>query len=283
MGLSSVPKRAPGQVVFLIAPMTVDELFRSGRPEDALASLQQSVRATPGDPKLRVALFQLLSVLGQWERAVNALEALAQLDTSSLLLARMYQPVLRAELLREEVFAGRRGPLLFGESEPWINSLVQANELVARSDFAAAEVLREQAFEAAPATPGKINGSPFAWLMDADSRLGPVLEVIMEGRYLWMPFCRIHHLRLPAPSAWRDLVWAPASFRWRDGSEASGHIPVRYPGTQTGSDGQAKLARRTDWIEKPNGFSLGLGQRLLTTDQEDYPLLETREIELAAT
>jgi len=87
---------------------------------------------------------------------------------------------------------------------------------------------------------------------------------------------------MQAPSDLRDLLWAPASFVWVNGGEASGHIPVRYPGTQASTDGHLRLARRTDWVEKPNGFSLGLGQRMLTTDREDYPLLETRDIELSA-
>lgn len=260
--------------------MSAEELLRAGRLEEAMASIQEGVRAKPEEPKLRLFLFQLLSVQGQWERAMIQLEVLSQLNSQSLLLARVYQPVLQCELLREEVFAGRRAPVIFGEPEPWISFLVQANELVARSEFAAAGALRDKAMEAAPASAGKINGDPFDWLADADSRMGPLLEVILEGRYFWIPFSRIHRVQFVTPTALRDLLWAPASFRWTNGGEANGHVPVRYPGTHASTDGSAKLSRRTDWAERPNGFSLGVGQRLLATDQNDYPLLDTREIEL---
>jgi type VI secretion system protein ImpE len=262
--------------------MNAEELVRAGKPEEALASLQEAIRAKPQDPSLRVFLFQLMSVLGQWERAGNQLEVLGQIHPEALLLARLYQPVLQCEILREEIFAGRRAPVIFGEPEPWVSFLVQANELVARGEFAAAEELRDKALDAAPATSGKINGAPFAWLADADSRMGPMLELILNGRYYWVPLHRIRKLQLPAPTDLRDLLWAPTTFQWVNGGEAAGHIPVRYPGTQSSADGQLRLARRTDWIEKPNGCTLGQGQRLLTTDQQDYPLLETREVELAA-
>jgi len=262
--------------------MNAEELVRAGKPEEALASLQEAIRAKPQDPSLRLFLFQLLSVLGQWDRAGNQLEVVGQIHPESLLLVRMYQPVLQCEVLREEVFAGRRAPVIYGEPEPWVGFLAQANELVARGEFAAAEELRDKALDAAPATSGKINGAPFAWVADADSRLGPVLEVILHGCYYWVPFHRIRRLQLAAPTGLRDLLWAPANFQWANGGEASGHVPVRYPGTPSSPDGPLRLARKTEWIEKANGCTLGLGQRLLTTDQDDYPLLETRDLELAA-
>ena len=36
-----------------------------------------------------------------------------------------------------------------------------------------------------------MDGHGFEWIADADSRLGPLLEVILEGKYYWAPFCRI--------------------------------------------------------------------------------------------
>lgn len=262
--------------------MNAEELVRAGKPEEALASLQEAVRAQPQDPALRLFLFQLLGVLGQWERAGNQLEVVGQIHPESLLLVRMYQPVLQGEALREEVFAGRRAPLILGETEPWMGWLTEANALVARGELAAAGELRDKALDAAPATGGKINGAPFAWVADADSRLGPLLEVFLHGCYYWVPLQRIRRLRLAAPTSLRDLLWAPANFLWANGGEAAGHIPVRYPGTPASPDGALRLARRTEWVEKAHGCVLGLGQRLLTTDQDDYPLLETRELELTA-
>ena len=38
---------------------------------------------------------------------------------------------------------------------------------------------------------GSLNGQPFEWVADADSRLGPVMEAIINGRYYWVPFARL--------------------------------------------------------------------------------------------
>ena len=57
-----------------------EDKVKDGDPAGALALLQQEVRAKPADPKLRVFLFQLLCVLGQWERALNQLKVAAELD-----------------------------------------------------------------------------------------------------------------------------------------------------------------------------------------------------------
>jgi len=71
--------------------------------------------------------------------------------------------------------------------------------------------------------------------------------VILEGRYVWVPFCRIKRVNIERPADLRDLVWAPAQFVWTNGGEASGHIPGRYPQTEKSADGALRLARKTDW------------------------------------
>jgi type VI secretion system protein ImpE len=40
------------------------------------------------------------------------------------------------------------------------------------------------------------------------------------------------------------------------------------------------MARKTEWQERADGSSAGLGQRLLATDEGDHPILEVRSIEL---
>ncbi len=44
---------------------TIEEDVRQGRLDEALAALQAAIRKAPADPKYRVLLFQLLSVMGQ--------------------------------------------------------------------------------------------------------------------------------------------------------------------------------------------------------------------------
>jgi type VI secretion system protein ImpE len=260
--------------------MKAEELLQAGQLEDSLASLQESVRNNAADPKLRVFLFQVLSVLGRWDRALTQLGVLTGMGSDYALLGRIFESVVQCESLRSEVFAGRHSPIIFGEPLEWVGMLVQANELVARNQFGAAQDLRDKAFEAAPATPGKLNDKPFEWIADADMRLGPILEAIVEGSYYWIPFCRIKRIHIEPPSDLRDLVWAPAQFLWENGGEASGHIPTRYPATEIREDDQLRLSKKTEWIEKDGGYNLGLGQRVLSTDSDELGLLECRTIDL---
>src|SRR5258706_6907792 len=171
--------------------MTAEESIRAGNLVEALAGLQESVRANPADARLRVFLFQLQCVLGNWEKAVTQLKVLADLTPETLMLARIFGPVVNCEVFRAEVFQGSRTPIIFGEPMEWVGLLMRANEHIGRGEFKAAQALRDQAFEAAPTAPGTINGKPFEWIADADSRLGPILEVILEGKNFWFPFTRI--------------------------------------------------------------------------------------------
>ena len=270
--LSGVPHRID---------MKAEELIRAGQLEEALADLQNAVRSKPDDVRLRIFLFQLQCVLGKWDKALVQLHVLADLNAETFLLARVFEPVIQCERLRAEIFSGRRTPIIFGEPLPWIGLLVQANEHVARGEYQAAQPLRDQAFEDAPASAGKVNDQPFTWIADSDSRLGPILEVILEGRYYWVPFCRIKHIATEKPVDLRDLVWLAARFTWTNGGEASGHIPTRYVHTETASNGELRLSRKTEWKEQAGGFYLGTGQRILATDQGEYPLLDCRTVDLA--
>jgi type VI secretion system protein ImpE len=254
-----------------------EEAFRTGDPAGALILLQAQVRLRPQDPKLRIFLAQLLMVLGQWERAQNQLDVIRELDASALPMVHTYRTAMQCEQLRTQVFAGRRSPLIFGEPEPWIAMLIHALSLDQAAQAAEAATLRAQAFEQAAACGGAVNGAPFEWIADADSRLGPMMEVLLNGAYYWVPVGRIARLTIEPPADMRDFVWLPATFVWANGGEAMGLIPTRYPLEQT-TDPQLLMARRTDWIELGADQYAGLGQRLLTTDAAEYGLLDVREL-----
>jgi type VI secretion system protein ImpE len=260
--------------------MTAEEFLRNGQLTECLAALQSQVRQDPAKPEYRVFLFQLLAVLGQWERALTQVNVAAEMDPKCLVLAQMYAPALQCEALRAQVFAGERTPVIFGEPEPWMGMLVEANRLTGVGQLEAGQELRRRALDEAPATAGTIDGRPFEWIADADSRLGPMLELILNGRYYWVPFSRIRTLRLEEPTDLRDVVWLPAQVQWSNGGEAVALVPVRYPGSEASGDPAVQLARKTDWVSRGGGLDVGLGQRLLATDEDDSPLLATRVIQL---
>lgn len=259
---------------------TAEQSLRDGDTTAALKYLQEAVKADAANAKLRIFLFQLLCVLGQWERALNQLNVAAELDPSALAMAQTYREAIRCELLRTEVFQGKRSPMIFGEPQQWLALLIEALLLGGRDKFAESNTLRAQAFEMADATSGSIDGKPFLWIADADSRIGPIVEAIINGRYYWVPFSRLIKITIEAPEDLRDMVWMPAHFQFDNGGESVALIPTRYAGSENSDDQQILLARKTLWDEFAPDAYRGLGQRLLTTDAGDIPLMDVREIAL---
>lgn len=319
---------------------TAEERLAAGDPHGALAALQERVRARPADAAARVFLFQLLCVLGEWSRAANQLDVAAELDSGAKLMAQTYRELIRCEALREAVFDGRRAPMVLGEPPVWLAALVQALPLAAAGDGVAAARLANDAFEQAPSSAGHLGGAPpddddggtdetggdasaeirkgeasdgvaFDWFGDADMRLGPVLEAMIDGKYYWVPFERLAGLVVEPPSDLRDLVWTPVEFHWHGGGKGVGFVPTRYPhaGRMDGPDhpgspesssdsssgdsaaaGQAErsepqrpdpaclMARKSDWIDLGGDYYVGRGQRVFASSAGDHALLDCRTL-----
>jgi type VI secretion system protein ImpE len=267
-----------------------EQLLAAGDLSAALKTLQQQVRKQPGDVRLRIFLFQLLAVLQQWERAAGQLKVCGDLDVSTLAMVNTYREALQCEVVRQAVMTGRAAPMVFGEPAPWLGLLIEALAAEARGDVAAAAALRTRAFDEAPATAGTLDGEPFDWIADADSRLGPVLEVVLRGRYGWLPLSQVSRVVVEPPTDLRDLVWMPAHLFLPNGGESVALIPTRYAGPDLGvyldtaHNDALELARRTDWHalapeHAPEQYR-GVGQRVLTSSGPERGLLDVRELVL---
>ena len=262
--------------------MTPEDHLKSGDPMAALAALQALVRAKPGDAKLRIFLFQLLCVLGDWNRAIRQLKVCGELDPGALQMTQAYREAIICEVYREKVFAGVKAPLVFGEPREWLAWLIEAAKLQATGEAAAAADLRGRAFETAPATSGDIDGTRFDWIADADMRFGPVLEAVVNGRYFWLPFTQLREIKFDPPTDLRDAVWTAAHLTLANEGKVVALIPSRYPMTgQIGSPAE-KLARATSWSDAGAETFVGLGQRLLSTEAGDVALMDARLIRLDA-
>jgi type VI secretion system protein ImpE len=260
--------------------MPAEDSLREGRLHDALTELQGQVRKDPSNSRHRVFLFQLLCVLGDWNRARDQLKVLAELDPGTLALVHVYGAAISCEQVRREVFAGTRTPLVLGEPLPWVALLVQALAAGGPERGGDVRALRADALEQAPAIPGTIDGHAFEWLADADVRTAPVCEAMIDGRYYWVPFERIRSVVIEAPSDLRDFVWLPAQLVLANGGEAAALLPVRYPGSESDADQLIRLARKTEWDEVAPETFHGRGQRMLATDADEFGLLDVRRIEL---
>lgn len=257
---------------------TAQELLRLGDLQGALGALQAQVRARPGDAKLRIFLFQLLCVLGDWKRAITQLKLCAELDKMALPMAQTYREAIICEVFREKVFAGEKAPLVFGEPAEWVALLMEALKTLGTGQPEKAADLRARAFEAAPSRGGEINGTRFDWVADADMRLGPVLEIIVNGRYFWMPFTSIAKLTVEEPTDLRDCVWSAAHITLFNGGDTVALIPTRYAGTAERGDDAARLGRATYWEDAGGETFIGTGQRLISTDGGDTALMDLRSL-----
>jgi type VI secretion system protein ImpE len=193
-------------------------------------------------------------------------------------MAQMYGEAVRCEAIRTDVFSGKKVPMVFGEPEQWLALLIESLLVAGRGEMAKANELRARAFEEANTSSGEINGQPFEWIADADSRLGPVLEAVINGRYYWVPFERLSGVTVEEPEDLRDMVWMPAQLQFENGGESVALIPTRYPGSEASDDGLIALSRKTVWQEVAPDAHHGLGQRIIATDAVDVPLLELRTL-----
>ena len=242
----------------------------------ALTEVEGEIRTQPSDVKHRIFLFQLLCVLSDWKRAGKQLDVIRKLDDSALAMVQMYQTAISCELFRESVFAGKHDPIFMGKPEEWQALLLQAFQLTTKGEYKESLSVRNRAFELAPASPGSINGNDFSWVADADSRLGPILEMFIEGKYFWVSFSHIDLVTFDIPTDLRDLVWLPAHVKWRNGGEAYALVPARYPGSQR-SDVLA-LGRLTEWDPLDGELYAGYGQKVLATDVDDFSIYDLREM-----
>lgn len=262
--------------------MSPEEIIKNGDPVAAKQALMALVRDDPANVNHRIFLFQLCCVLGEYDRALNQLTVIGEMSDKTLAMVQTYRELLQCEHLRTAIFKGEKSPLLFGEPEPWIGNIFESLKLHGQGQLAQAQELRLSAYDQVETIAGTINDEPFEWLADADSRIGPLLEVIIDGKYYWVPFSRISKIVIEAPADLRDFVWIPAQFTWQNEGQVVGFIPARYPGSESIDDGAIQLARKTEWSQLQEDVYVGFGQRMLATDTNDYALLDIREITFSA-
>ncbi len=230
--------------------MNAQELLRAGRLNEAIESLGAELRQDPGAAQRRIFLFELLCFAGAYQRAEKQLDILAQRGPEAAMGTLLYRSALHAEQIRQEMFLGGTFP-----SGP-----------------------------APRPVSGRLNGSPFHSLTDADPRIGARLEVYAAGQYTWIPFEQIASVRMTAPTRLRDLLWAPAAVR--TGADFKGVelgevlVPALAPLTWQDSNDAVRLGRVTEWHDLGNGTEGPIGQKLLLVDGEEFPILELRELDI---
>ena len=263
---------------------------RDGNLDAGLARLQSQVRSNPSNATHRIFLFQLLAVLGQWDRALTQLNVAGELDAASLPMVQTYREALQCEVLSRRNF---RGQALAARVRP-------AGELARAGDRGpAARRLKRIARSPAAPRSGVRRGArrrgacstitPFEWIADADPRLGPMLEAIINGRYYWVPFSRIRAIAIRGAGGPARRRVDAGHFTWANGGAGRRAHPVALCRQAPATDSALRLARRTEWIEYGGVSSAASRHRRATDGQRmfdhrranEYALLDVRSIESA--
>jgi type VI secretion system protein ImpE len=223
-------------------------LYKEGKLSEAIARLQEELRSDPQDVTRRTFLFELLCFQGEFQRARKQLEIIEAADPASYLGTMRFKQVLGAEDKRQEMF--RTGALPDRRDED-------------------------------PSMAGTLNGQPFGDIRDADPRIGPRLEMIAGGQYVWIPFAELSAVRLQPPSLLRDLLWPAAEVEIRDREAGDANdvvLPAMTALSWQSPDELVRLGRVTTWTEIETGEEAPVGQKLLLVDDEEFPILEVREL-----
>jgi type VI secretion system protein ImpE len=254
---------------------------------ESLGHAEADVRAKPQAPQSRWLLFELLCLLGHWERALKQLQAWAVLSKDFDATAHVMRGLIRAERQRDAVFAGTAQPAMVvaaadTPAPACVTGMTEALRLAAAAGEKAiegADLAREVALALASDRAGSSNLlRRFTWITDSDSRLGPVCEVILVGAYRWVAFADLASVTKAAPRSLLDLVWAQVDIELRDRSALKGYMPMRYP-TQANDSDALRMARETIWSEHGRTGVHARGQKMWMTDAGDMPLLDLRHCE----
>ncbi|WP_169293097.1 type VI secretion system accessory protein TagJ [Advenella sp. EE-W14] len=257
-----------------------------GQPvSELLNRVKASIRKNPGDADLRAQLFQLLVITGDWDKACDQLTLSAEMNAQAQPLAVAYGGAIRAEQEREAVFRGETIPAVLARPPAWMAMLIEA---LKTPDEEQAAGLRAVAMETAPGSIGQLdidgqdNTLSFEWICDGDGRIGPVCELIVNGRYGWVPFESIASIRFIAPQGLTDLVWAQVEVDMQDKRQYTGLMPVRYPAPAGSSyarlDDAANLSHRTEWQYCSEQVYFGIGQKMWMTANSEQAILDVRRV-----
>ena len=261
--------------------MTPSELFRAGQLSAAVQATTQQVKSSPTDMAARTLLFELLCFAGELDRAQRQLDVLGQQNEESAWPVQVYQNILTAERLRRKLFTDGLPPEFLTEPPAHVRQHLAAIQHLRQGRSREAGECLAAAADDTPELRGTLNGQEFVEFRDCDDLIAPVLELILQRDYVWMPFSELRELEISRPERPRDLIWAPVRLVTREGKQLRGYVPVLYWSSFQDADEQVRLGRQTDWSEPADGLISGRGARMLLAGEEGVGALECQEVTFA--
>ncbi len=257
--------------------MEASELIRTGHLGEARTRAVEAVKSAPADLAKRTLLVEILAFCGDWERALQQLEAISATDPARETGVKAYRDLLAAEKERLQVTRLEATPTFLPEPPPYHGAWTAARQRLAEGPAEQAEALLKGIGSGIPPVKGSINGQPFEGLTDTDSLLSFFLEAFVHDRYVLVPFEALRELALPPPRRLIDLLWAPARITAWEGLTVNGFLPVLYPETFRHADDRVKLGHMSAWVPLGAGLYRGAGQHVLQAGDTELGILEIRE------
>jgi type VI secretion system protein ImpE len=261
--------------------MTASDLFKAGRLQEALQAQLQEVKDHPADQACRLFLFELAVFAGDLDRARKQIDALRYDDPGLEATRQRYRVLLDAEQARRRLFERGERPRFLGEPPPHAELRLAALDRLRNGEVAPASELLDRAERETPAIAGLLNGKPFTALRDEDQVLGPVLEVLANGNYFWVPLEQVVSLSAAPPRFPRDLYWLPARLETA-AEKGDVFLPALYAGSHARPDDAVKLGRLTEILAPGGSPARGAGMHSFLADGEPVGLLEWRELRTGA-
>jgi len=261
--------------------MDAKELIKANRLSDARSRLVEDVKASPTDAKGRTLLFQVLSFLGEWDKADRHLDILSMGNSLTKTGVQVCKDLVSAEREREKVARGNGRPDFLTNAPPYLEQLFAAREKLDAGYADEASDLFEKASLLMPEVSGVMDGKDFTGFRNVDTFLSGVLEVFIHDRYLWIPFESLRELTIQEPKTLLDLLWIQASLTTWDGLTTGCYLPVTYPCSHAHEDDLVSLGKMTVWQDFDGGLCKGGGQHVFSIGNEEKGILEIRDVRFA--
>jgi type VI secretion system protein ImpE len=251
--------------------------YDAGQLSAAIETVTRGVKGNPGDIRLRTFLFELLCFAGEWERADKQLDVIGHQGTAAEIGVQVYRNCIKAERDRQRLISDGLAPHFLTEPPPYVDLHLEAVSYLRAGDTARLTETLQRAEEDRPAFAGLLGDRIFQDFRDYDDLFGPVLELIVQDKYTWLPLDQVQTLTIDPPKQLRDLIWSPASITTPD-KDLRAFIPNLYVGSSLHPDELVKLGRMTDWKQIGEDTYQGVGLRLFAVDGEETAIFEIKTL-----
>lgn len=254
-------------------------LLDAGKLSAATEELLREVKANPADIARRTFLFELSCFAGDWDRAERQLEVIGHQSTQAEAGVLVFRNCIKAERDRQRLLPDGLQPHFLSEPPPYVDLHLDAINRLREGNADEARRTLDMAEEERPVFKGRINGEAFDDFRDYDDLFAPVIELIVQDKYTWLPIEHIVRIEIEEPKSLRELLWVGANIETKD-KTLKAFLPALYPGSSAHPDDMVRLGRMTDWEKLGEEFYLGRGLHVFAVNGEDEKaLLQIKSLE----